>query len=201
MTRPSPFEAIGRAARRNSANPPKPYKFSCNATEMIADTGHLEAAEFGCLMRLLFYYWRSGPPKDDDRTLSRIVGMSVKEWQSVRPQIAPFFDIDREWNNWRIDDELAAAYSAINANKQRTLAATKARKNRDVQRDDEHHEHRNDEREQQRNVVPIEIHMEHEHQVPKKTPKTPSQGSDVFTDGQLESAVANLEGKWGPSHV
>ena len=60
--------------------PRTPFKFSIHLPDHVADTVHLSAEEHGCYMRLLFSYWRSGPPKDDDRVLARIAGLSVEEW-------------------------------------------------------------------------------------------------------------------------
>ena len=50
-----------------------PFKFVVHVSDHVADTMHLSAAEHGAYLRLLFAYWRSGPPQDDNRVL---VGLS-----------------------------------------------------------------------------------------------------------------------------
>lgn len=108
--------------------PRTPYRFTIELPAHIADTVHLSAEEHGCYMRLLFSYWRSGPPKDDDRVLARIVGLSVEEWAEVRPMVEPFFEVLRgQWLHWRTDDELQAAYESIEKSSRAGKAAAKAR--------------------------------------------------------------------------
>lgn len=115
--------------RRASTNPPVPYRFAINFQEHMAETVRLSAEEYGCYVRLLMSYWQSGALPDDDAVLSRVVGMTPKEWAKVRPAVEPFFDSGSgQWIHWRMDEELAKAYEAINANKARTRAATSARK-------------------------------------------------------------------------
>lgn len=132
---------MNRPNRRSSANPPRPFRFSIQLPSLIAETQHLDAEAFGCLMRLMHAYWQSGPAKNDDRVLARLVGMTPSEWVSVRPDVEPFFDVlHGRWIHWRLDEELESAYDAINRNATRTKAATAARKakrndERDVQRD------------------------------------------------------------------
>lgn len=150
-------------SRRSSANPPRPFRFSVQLPALIAETQHLDPEAFGCLMRLMHAYWQSGPAKDDDRILARLVGLSPDEWSQVRPDIEVFFDvIHGQWIHWRLDEELEAAYDAINRNKARTKAATAARKARrdDVERNDERNDRRNDngvcnQRDVERNEHPI----------------------------------------------
>ena len=108
--------------------PRTPFKFSIHLPDHVADTVHLSAEEHGCYMRLLFSYWRSGPPKDDDRVLARIVGLSVEEWAEVRPMVEPFFEVlHGQWLHWRTDDELQAAYESIEKSSRAGKAAAKAR--------------------------------------------------------------------------
>jgi len=42
-------------------------------------------------MRLMHAYWQSGPAKDDDRVLARLVGLSSDEWANVRPDVVRRF--------------------------------------------------------------------------------------------------------------
>ncbi|HAY10425.1 MAG TPA: hypothetical protein DCY18_10905 [Thauera sp.] len=108
--------------------PRTPFKFSIHLPDHVADTVHLSAEEHGCYMRLLFSYWRSGPPKDDDRVLARIAGLSVEEWAEVRPMVEPFFEVlHGQWLHWRTDDELHAAYESIEKSSRAGKAAAKAR--------------------------------------------------------------------------
>ena len=108
--------------------PRTPFRFSIHLPDHVADTVHLSAEEHGCYMRLLFSYWRSGPPKDDDRVLARIVGLSVEEWAEVRPMVEPFFEVlHGQWLHWRTDDELHAAYESIEKSSRAGKAAAKAR--------------------------------------------------------------------------
>ena len=162
-------------------NPPRPFRLSINVSDLIADTLYLSPAEFGCYMRLLLAYWRTGPAKNDDRVLARIAGMTLREWSAVRPKIAPFFDIAGEWIHWRLDAELEAAYVAINANRKRTQAATAARKERCVRRDVERNVGRTEHRDGPLDVV----------QTGSKDQKAPSQG-----DGCLKTDADRCPPEW-----
>jgi uncharacterized protein YdaU (DUF1376 family) len=140
--------------RAPTTSPSRPYRYTVNLPDLIADTQQLDAKAFGAYMRLLHAHWRSGPAKDSDRMLARIAGMSPAEWASVRPDLEPFFDvIGGSWMHWQTDQDLEAAYAAINANRDRTKAATDARKARAGQRDVARNVDRNDDRDVARNVV------------------------------------------------
>lgn len=70
------------------------------------DTGHLDCEQDGAYGRLIRYYWRAGPPPDDDATLARIVRMELRRWRKVRPAIAPFFQVaEGLWRHKRVDAE------------------------------------------------------------------------------------------------
>ncbi len=108
--------------------PRTPFKFSIHLPDHVADTVHLSAEEHGAYLRLLFSYWRSGPPKDNDRVLARIVGMSVDEWAEVRPMVEPYFEVlHGQWMHWRTDDELQNSYEAIERSSRAGKTAAKAR--------------------------------------------------------------------------
>lgn len=140
--------------RAPTASPSRPYRYTVNLPDLIADTQHLDAKVFGAYMRLLHAHWRSGPAKDSDRMLARIAGMSPAEWASVRPELEPFFDvIGGSWVHWQTDEDLEAAYAAINANRVRTKAATDARRARAGQRNVDRDVARSDDRDVARNVV------------------------------------------------
>ncbi|MDO8912316.1 MAG: YdaU family protein [Phenylobacterium sp.] len=71
------------------------------------DTGHLDCEQDGAYGRLVRWYWRNGPPRDDDATLARIIRMDLKRWKKVRLAIAPFFAIaEGVWRHKRVDEEL-----------------------------------------------------------------------------------------------
>lgn len=71
------------------------------------DTGHLDCEQDGAYGRLVRWYWRNGPPKDDDAVLARIIRMDVKRWRKIRPIIAEYFDIEGGvWCHGRVEKEL-----------------------------------------------------------------------------------------------
>ena len=163
-------------SRRCSANPPRPFRFNVQLPALIAETQHLDPEAFGCLMRLMHSYWQSGPAKDDDRVLARIVGLPPDEWAGIRPDVEPFFDVlHGQWINWRLDEELESAYEAINRNRTRTQAATAARKaKRNEQRDDE----RNDKRDVQEICNQRDV-VRNEHPIESiRTPRSAAFGTD-----------------------
>ncbi|HQZ01697.1 MAG TPA: DUF1376 domain-containing protein [Thauera sp.] len=167
---------------------------------LIAETQHLDPEAFGCLMRLMHAYWQSGPAKDDDRVLARLVGLSPDEWGGIRPDVEPFFDIlHGQWLHWRLDEELEAAYDAINRNAARTKAATAARKakrndERDVVRNDEHDvENLCNQRDVVRNEHPIgSIHTPHA--AAAGTPQARAKAKQVSGDfeGDVRAAERDL---------
>lgn len=73
-----------------------------------ADTAHLTTFEHGVYFVLIKAYWKSGRAlPDDDRRLAIIAGLGLAEWQSVRPDIEPFFAIsDGQWRHKRVEEEL-----------------------------------------------------------------------------------------------
>lgn len=123
--------------QRPTANPPRPYRFSIQLPALIAETQHLDPEAFGCYMRLLHAYWQSGPARDNDRVLARLVGLAPDEWAAIRPDVEPYFDmLHGQWIHWRLDQELERAYDAINANRKRTDAARAAKRAKTASRDD-----------------------------------------------------------------
>lgn len=70
------------------------------------DTAHLDCEQDGAYGRLVRWYWRNGPPPDDDGALARILRMDVRRWQKLRPVIAPFFRVGGgKWLHKRVDAE------------------------------------------------------------------------------------------------
>ena len=184
--------------RRPSSTPPRPYRFSIQLPALIAETQHLDPEAFGCYMRLLHAYWQSGPAKDDNRIIARLVGLAPDEWAVVRPDVEPYFDVlHGQWIHWRLDEELEAAYTAINANRQRTKAATAARKARVKQCDVERNDERNDERDEpmqrdvERNEIPIGS-TRTTHSSAAQPPKAPAKGG-MFIPGDFEVDVRIAE--------
>lgn len=114
--------------KRPTTNPPRPFKFTMRLSDLADDTAYLSPDELGCYVRLLFGYWRNGPPRDDDRLLARIVGLAPDEWIEIRPTIEPLFDVlHGQWIHWRLDEELEAAYDAINKASRAGKVAARAR--------------------------------------------------------------------------
>lgn len=79
--------------------------------DLIADTMHLSALQFGAYLLLLFHYWRKGPPPNDDVTLSQITRLNGS-WAEHRAVLAAFFDLESSpgfWVHGRVERELANA--------------------------------------------------------------------------------------------
>ena len=180
--------------QRTTNTPPRPYRFSIQLPALIAETQHLDPEAFGCYMRLLHAYWNSGAAKNDNRILARLVGLTPDEWVAVRPDVEPFFDVVHgQWIHWRLDEELESAYAAINANKQRTKAATAARKARVNRRDVECNDERDEsmQRDVERNEVPIGSTRTTRSSA-AQPPKALAKGS-MFVSGDFEADVRIAE--------
>jgi uncharacterized protein YdaU (DUF1376 family) len=99
------------------------------------DTAHLTTLEHGAYLLLIMHYWETGPLPDDDRQLSRIVGLSLKQWLAIRERVKSFFLnsaammnvqhlLDGHWHHKRIDAERE---KAENISTKRKMAAFKSR--------------------------------------------------------------------------
>lgn len=188
--------------KAQTTTPPRPFKLVLNLSVLTMDTSYLDVAEFGALMRLLMAYWRSGPPADDNRLLARVAGVTPAEWSKLRPPLEQFFRIGAGvWTCEWLDEELEAAYKAINANRERTAKATAARvaRHRDVGRD----EQRDEVRDVARNVVRQTLHdvvqIESKRAAVPKPRKyrdsgaaCPSQGGEILA---AEGALSERESK------
>ena len=77
----------------------------------LADTLHLARDEHGGYLLLIMAYWRTRSPlPDDNKHLAAIVKATPKEWKSLRPILAGFFQIENGvWRHKRIDQELEDA--------------------------------------------------------------------------------------------
>lgn len=101
--------------------------------DYLADTTHLTTLQHGAYDLLLYAYWRRGGPlPDDNARLAAIAKMTPKDWLKMRPVMAEFFRIeDGHWHQKRAEEELAKARERLVAQRQRTEAATNARRKRD----------------------------------------------------------------------
>jgi uncharacterized protein YdaU (DUF1376 family) len=75
------------------------------------DTGHLDCEQDGAYGRIVRWYWRNGPPADDDAALARIVRMDLARWSRVvRPVVVAFFEVrDGHLHHARVEAELRKA--------------------------------------------------------------------------------------------
>jgi len=96
--------------------------------DYLADTGHLNAAQHGAYLMLLFAYWRLGRAlPDDDKLLARWAKMSPKQWKANKEIIGAFFDRSGgEWVQHRAESELSKATEK--SHKAATAADAKWRK-------------------------------------------------------------------------
>lgn len=61
----------------------------------LADTTHLSTEEHGAYLLLLMAMWRrDGSVPNDDRDISRIVGMELAKWRKTKKRLLPFLTID-----------------------------------------------------------------------------------------------------------
>lgn len=80
-------------------------------SDYLADTSHLGAMEHGAYLLLIAHYWQAGKPlPDDDVQLSRIARVSRRQWKTLKPLLAAFFEIrDGTWQHGRVERELQLA--------------------------------------------------------------------------------------------
>lgn len=99
--------------------------------DYLADTGHLSTLEHGAYLLLLMHYWRVGKLPTEDRQLAHVTRSSLRQWQSIRPQIEPFFDA--EWTHKRVEKERdnATKKASARADAGARGGAAKALKNKD----------------------------------------------------------------------
>ena len=83
--------------------------------DYLADTPHLNRAQHGSYLLLIFAMWRTGGTlPDDDRRLAAIAKATPKQWQEDKALIAELFVIENgAWRHKRVDKELAAASAFI----------------------------------------------------------------------------------------
>lgn len=97
--------------------------------DYFGDTRHLTCLEHGAYLQLLGQYWLDGHGlPDDDKRLSRLVGMSLKEWLTIRDTIAEFFAISGGvWLHNRVERELALVRRRVEQAREAGRASAAAR--------------------------------------------------------------------------
>jgi uncharacterized protein YdaU (DUF1376 family) len=69
----------------------------------LSDTRHLSTLEHGAYLLLLMEAWRrpNCDIPDDDRFLARLAGVSVDEWEAIKPVIMEFWTRDGRTKTWK----------------------------------------------------------------------------------------------------
>lgn len=171
-----------------------PHKLLIDIRAWQEQTALLSTAECGAFLALKMHFWRSGQIPDRDTALARIVGMESRDWKNARKALAPMFIAgDGEWFRTDWNEELEAAYAAVRKASANGRNAAQSRWG--TKKPCAAHTQ----------TIACGMHDECVTNAPSvlKYTKgnTPSQDSDDCTVGELESAVANLEGEWGVRHV
>lgn len=93
--------------------------------DLLADTNHLTAEEFGAHMRLLLTVWlKDGRLRDDDAELTRIAGVSRRRWRNMRERVMrPFTTIHGEISHKLITETL----DTLRETRRQKILAAKAR--------------------------------------------------------------------------
>lgn len=74
------------------------------------------------------HLWRIGPIPDDDVALARITATSPAEWKKLRKALEPLFIVKYgEWQREDWNNELEAAYEAVNKARQKSQKGHAAR--------------------------------------------------------------------------
>ena len=119
-----------------------PLRLMLDIPALEAETRSLSAAVLGALIRMKSHVWRYGPLLDDDEGLARIAGMDSKDWRKARKSLEPLFVVRHgEWQRDDWNDELEAAYEAINKASRAGRAAVTARWSRQKQRSESYDSH------------------------------------------------------------
>lgn len=105
-------------------------------SDYLGDTRHLSCEQHGAYLLLLMTMWNAdGSLPDDDAKLARIVGLSVKRWRTIRPEIISFFAVaDGVITHGRLTKEIqkSASKSELRASAGSTGGKAKALKYREV---------------------------------------------------------------------
>nr|WP_232845866.1 DUF1376 domain-containing protein [Aurantimonas marina] len=62
--------------------------------DVLAETAHLSAEEFGAYQLLTFAFWQHGALPDDDQRLARIARVTPERWAELKDTLAELFGID-----------------------------------------------------------------------------------------------------------
>lgn len=75
----------------------------------FGDTKHLTCEEHGAYLQLLMIAWRSPGCSipNDDAKIARMIGLTAKRWQSIKPTIMAFWTLgeDGAWHQARLEKE------------------------------------------------------------------------------------------------
>ena len=76
-------------------------------SDYLGDTRHLSCEQHGAYLLLLMTMWNAdGALPDDDKKLARCVGLTLKKWHAIKPDVAEFFTIaDGVWTHGRLSKE------------------------------------------------------------------------------------------------
>jgi uncharacterized protein YdaU (DUF1376 family) len=76
-------------------------------SDYLGDTRHLSCEQHGAYLLLLMTMWNAdGALPDDDKKLARCVGVTLKKWLALKPDVAEFFTIaDGFWTHSRLTKE------------------------------------------------------------------------------------------------
>jgi uncharacterized protein YdaU (DUF1376 family) len=98
------------------------FSFPLKPADLIADTNHLTAEEFGAHVRILLTMWlQGGRLRNDDAELARIAGISRRRWRTMRERVMrSFTTINDEISQKRLTDTLV---SIREMRRQKSLAA------------------------------------------------------------------------------
>lgn len=92
--------------------------------DLIQDTYHLSAAEFGAYVRLIVAHYRYGVDgiPDQDELLRKLAGCTGRQWPQIRPMVEPFFTLqDGVWLQKRVLQVLQAMQAKSHHNRDNAL--------------------------------------------------------------------------------
>jgi uncharacterized protein YdaU (DUF1376 family) len=91
-----------------------------NWSDFFGETTTMNGAEKGTYLLLMGnYFMNRGPLPDDDSRLALMTGLTLEQWQAIRPAMERHFEVRRGWwNHARIDRELADAIRIWHAKRQ-----------------------------------------------------------------------------------
>lgn len=99
-------------------------------SDYLKDTMHLSTQEHGAYLLLIMHAWtRDGALPSDEARLTRIAGLTPKEWKASRDVILEFFTLaDGAYRHARIDRELGKAEAMVEQRRAAGVASAAARK-------------------------------------------------------------------------